>query len=150
MKLNINTAYLLLLGFSMLSACGSSIPRKDLQNLPTLVEIMALDFNTNTVKLRVSHRNRTTREQNQLSCQLAINNQAAVQLTNVSIPDLTTYAVETVEIPIDLSQTLITNEQPKELPYVLDCFLTSINFRKEQIVSKATVYQIPGETHIFR
>jgi len=133
----------------VLSSCGSRLPRKDLQNLPTLIEIISLNLKTKSIKLRVSHRNRDTRENNQLSCQLTIEGLHNIEITNVAIPDLGAYAIETIEATIT-SESLNINTLQKSLPYVLDCYLTSDNFKNEQVIKKAIIYQIPGQTASYR
>jgi hypothetical protein len=134
----------------MLTACGSPVPRKDMQNLPSLIEIVALNLKENSIKLRVSHRNRATRENNQLSCQLAIKDFEPIQLTAIVLPDLTNYATETIETNIAIQQFGQSLQSHQELAYVLDCFLFSSNFRKEHIIKKSFVYQTPGERHLYR
>lgn len=134
----------------LLTACGAPTPRKDLQNLPSLIEIIALDFTQQTIKLRVSHRNRLPKEGNQLSCQLAIKDLAAIKLQPVSLPDLTTFATETVQTHFASELPNLNLEHDNALPYVLDCFLFSTTFSKEHIISKSTVYRIPGEENSYR
>lgn len=133
-----------------LVACGSSVPRKDLQNLPSLIEIVALDFEHNKLKLRISHRNKTARVDNQLSCQLAIKDFKPVKVSAINLPDLTNYATETITTDIALDALALDTAKHKELPYVLDCFLFSSNFRKEHIIKKAITYQTPGEPAVYR
>lgn len=145
------TKYLAALALVLsLSGCGSSVPRKDLQNLPSLIEIISLDFNDNKLKLRISHRNKTAREGNQLSCQLALKDFKALKMNAINLPDLTNYATETVTINIPLHELSLSPAAHRELPYVLDCFLFSTNFRKEQVIKKAVVYQTPGAPGIYR
>ena len=139
-----------ILAMLILTACSSRVPRKDLQNLPSLIEIKALDFAQNTISLRVSHRNRATREDNQLSCQLSIKDHQTVQFSGLNLPDLTTYAVETVTADLQLQSLEINTKQSNELSYALDCFLFSSNFRTEQIINKAIVYRVPGEPDTYR
>ena len=117
------THTLMLSTLLLLSACGNPVPRKDLQNLPTLIQIIQLDLAQNEVRVRISHRNRTTREDNQLSCQLAIKDQPAIQVNAVNVPDLTTFATETIALPLPVSQLQLDQDEASELPYVLDCFL---------------------------
>lgn len=145
-----NSVITLIFITAMLSACGAPNFRTDLQNLPSLVEIVALDFKNNSIKLRVSHRNKTTREGNQLSCQLAIKDYAPISINALNLPNLTNYATETVESQIPLEQLKVALDQHSELPYVLDCFLFSTNFRKEQVIKKSIIYATPGEPWVYR
>jgi len=145
------TRYLILLSSCLLiTACGNPVPRKDLQNLPTLIQIIQLDLAENEARVRISHRNRTTREGNQLSCQLAIKDQPAIQANAINLPDLTTFATETVVLPLPLTQLQLDADDQSELPYVLDCFLFSSNFRKEQIITRASLFPVPGTTQQYR
>lgn len=150
MKYLTNKFLQLFLFTSLLTACGSSVPRKDMQNLPSLLEVVALDFENNSIKLRISHRNSTTREDNQLSCQLAIKDFKPIKINALNLPDLTNYATETLEFKITLQQLGLSTEKYEELPYVLDCFLFSTNFKKEHIIQKSVVYQTPGAPHLYR
>ncbi|TDR23199.1 hypothetical protein [Marinicella litoralis] len=134
----------------LLTACGTPNTRKDLQNLPSLIEIVALDLNQQTIKLRISHRNQSPRLDNQLSCQLAVKDFAPITLQALKIPDLTTFATETVQSTFKSTQLNASLKQYKALPYVLDCFLFSSTFMKEHIISKATIYRIPGEQNSYR
>jgi hypothetical protein len=134
----------------LLSGCGNPAPRQELQNLPSLIQVIRLDFSDNLVRLRVSHRNRTPREGNQLSCQLAIRDQPAIQANAVNLPDLTTYATETITLPMNLTQLDIDHDRVTELPYVLDCHLFSSNFRKEHVITRASLYPVPGSKNSYR
>ncbi|MFC3194560.1 hypothetical protein ACFODZ_09960 [Marinicella sediminis] len=134
----------------VLAACGQRAPRKDLSNLPSLIQIISLDFRQNEVRLRVSHRNRATRMDNQLSCQLAIKDQQAIQINSMTLPDLTTYATETITTQLPLSSLNMDHDDGNELPYVLDCFLFSSNFRKEQVITRASLYPVPGNNGTYR
>lgn len=145
--IQISTALILT---SLLSGCGPSIPRTELHDLPPLIEIVALDFNSKQLKARITHRNKNTRENNQLSCQLALKDFEAIRFDSITVPNLTTYAKETVNIDLSDSQFPQLNQLSKELPYVLDCFLFSENFRKEQVIKKATLFQVPGSEYEFR
>ena len=128
----------------LMAGCGNPVPRKDLQNLPTLIQIIQLDLQQNEARIRLSHRNRIPRKDNQLSCQLAIKDQPAIQANAISLPDLTTFATETITLPLPLSELQLEPGDQAELPYVLDCFLFSSNFRKEQVITRATLYPVPG------
>jgi hypothetical protein len=146
-----HTKYLfVLISVLLITACGSPVPRKDLQNLPTLVQIIQLDLAQNEARVRISHRNRTTREDNQLSCQLAIKDQPAIQANAIDLPDLTSYATETIVLPLPLTQLQLTADDQSEMPYVLDCFLFSSNFRKEQIITRTSLFRVPGSTQKYR
>lgn len=145
----LKTFALTLLALSLVS-CAGSVPRRDLQNLPSLIEIVAVNFSQQALKIRVSHRNKTARTGNQLSCQLAIKDSTAIQFNEIPVPDLTTYAVETLDINLPSSQHDFLNEQSRELPYVLDCFLFSENFRKEHLIKKATLFLVPGTENTYR
>ncbi|MCB1583399.1 MAG: hypothetical protein R3E90_14020 [Marinicella sp.] len=150
MKIKYSIIFTIVICLTLLAACGSSVPRKELQNLPSLIEIIALDFNQNKLKLRVSHRNSTAREGNQLSCQLALKDFSPLKVTAINLPDLTNYATETITSEISLNQLTLDPQTHSNLPYVLDCFLFSSNFRKEHIIKKAVVYQTPGAPGIYR
>ncbi len=145
----IKTITVTLLTLSLLS-CTGSVPRRDLQNLPSLVEIVAVNFNQQDLKIRVSHRNKTARVGNQLSCQLAIKDSKPLQFNEIPVPDLTTYAVETLDIKLPTGQQAFLRENNKELPYVLDCFLFSENFRKEHLIKKASLFLVPGTENTYR
>ncbi len=148
MNKNLKIALTMLLTFSLVGC--TSVPKTELQNLPSMVEIVMLNLADAQLKVRVSHRNRTTRENNQLSCKLAIKDHPSVEFNAIPIPDLTTYAVETVEISL-ADQTLpAADNNHGDLPYVLDCFLFSENFRNEHLVKKATLYPVPGTKAEFR
>ena len=79
-KHNISLIILLTVTF-ILSSCGSSVPRNELQNLPALIEIMSIDLADGDLKLRVSHRNNLTRNNNQLNCQLALKDFTPIKMT---------------------------------------------------------------------
>ncbi len=136
--------------FLILLACGSPNTRKDLQNLPSLIEIVELNLNQNSIKLRVSHRNNLPREQNQLSCQLAIKDQQVIKLPSLNVPDLTTFATETIQATVDFSPLNIGSEPINSLPFVLDCYLSSETFRKEHIITESTIYLVPGKENRYR
>ncbi len=148
MKTNTNTALLILLSLA-LSNC-TPVPKTELHNLPSLIEIVMLDLSSEQLKVRLSHRNRLTRENNQLSCQLAIKERQAIEFNGIPIPDLTTYAVETIDISLINKNLPKAGEKYKQLPYVLDCFLFSENFRKEHVIKKSILYPVPGTKHEYR
>lgn len=139
----------LLLGLLLTAGC-SSVPRSELQNLPSLIEIVAFQVSEAQLKLRLSHRNKTTRKSNQLSCQLAIKDQPAFAFNAIPVPDMTNYAVETIDIDLHDQTMPVIAKGAAELPYVLDCFLFSENFRTEQILKRATLYLVPGSDHEYR
>lgn len=150
MKNFITQSIFIILFCIAITACGAPNPRKDLQNLPSLIEIVALDFNQQVIKLRVSHRNRSAREDNLLSCQLAIKDMSPIKLPTINLPDLTTFATETVQSNFTAGPMNLNLKQNQTLPYVLDCYLTSSTFSREHIISKATIYRIPGEENSYR
>ncbi|WP_223789689.1 hypothetical protein [Marinicella meishanensis] len=145
-----NTTKLILTALVLSTAGCNSVPRTELQNLPSLIEIVSFQVPEAQLKLRLSHRNKSTRENNQLSCQLAIKDQPAFAFNAIPVPDMTTYAVETLDI--DLRDQTMPAIVPgsAELPYVLDCFLFSENFRTEQIVKRAILYLVPGSNDEYR
>ncbi len=140
----------LISGLIILANCSSSVTRKDIQNLPPLVEIVVLDVAQNTLKLRVSHRHQISRKDNKLSCQLAIQDLAPLKIQQTPLPDLTTFATETTDISINTTALSESGKLNKELPYVLDCFLFSENFRKEQVLKKGVLYKVPGSLAAYR
>ncbi|MCX7552976.1 hypothetical protein OS175_03720 [Marinicella sp. S1101] len=133
-----------------LAACGSRVPRSELQDLRPLVEIVAFDISLQNLKLRISHRNKTTRENNQLNCQLAIKDLSAIQFEQVALPDLTNYAKETIDINWEKPANFALSNQPSELPYVLDCYLYAENFRDERVIKKGSLYKVPGTSGEYR
>lgn len=140
---------LLLLAIVLMASC-SSAPRTELHNLPSMVEIVSLNLSETHIKIRVSHRNRHTRKNNQLSCQLAIKDHEVIEFNAIPIPDLTTYAVETVNINLSSNELPDSLSDDDELPYALDCFLFSENFRKEHVIKTATLFSVPGTTGEYR
>lgn len=142
-------AFSLILTF-MLSSCGPTIPRSELHDLSPLMEVVNLNLNDKQLKLRITHRNKRVREANQLSCQLAIKDNAPVRFKRIQLPDLTHYAKETISIQLEPNSLIKINKNIKELPYVLDCFLYSENFRDEQIIKKANLYKVPGTISEYR
>jgi len=149
MKLNSPQTWSLFILACLAAGC-TPVPRTELQDLPSLVEIVAFNVPQAQLKLRLSHRNKDTRENNQLSCQMAIKDQPAFDFSAIPVPDMTTYAVETIDI--DLSgQTMPSGiDGADQLPYVLDCFLFSANFRTEQIVKRGSLFLIPGSENEYR
>ncbi len=150
MKIFAHKSFVIIFTCLILNACGAPNPRKDLQNLPSLIEIVALDFEQQSIKLRISHRNRSPRKENQLRCQLAIKDLPSIKLQSITVPDLTTFATETVQSKFAVQPLNLNLKQNQALPYVLDCFLFSSTFSKEHIISKATIYRIPGDKNRYR
>ncbi len=136
--------------FITLQACGPSIPRTELSDLPPLIEIVSLNLSEQQLKLRVSHRNKITRKDNQLSCQLALKDFIPIKFNRVTLPDMTTYAKETIDIKLDQTNLPKVDKQQKGLPYVLDCYIFSENFRDEQIIKKASLFKVPGISGEYR
>lgn len=134
----------------LLVGCASSVPRTELQDLRPLVEIVAFDISQQNLKLRVTHRNKTTRENNQLNCQLAIKDLSAIQFDQVTLPDLTNYAKETIDIKWVKPVNFVLSNHPSELPYVLDCYLYAENFRDERVIKKGSLYKVPGTSGEYR
>jgi hypothetical protein len=134
----------------LLSSCGSSIPRNELQNLPSLIEIMAINMDSGELRVRVSHRNNLTKKNNQISCQLALKDLSPIKFNEISLPDLTNYATETVSIMLPQSDLPTVTTRNKEMPYVLDCYLFSENFREEHLIKKSTLFKVPGTNAEYR
>ncbi len=134
----------------ILVSCGSSVPRNELQNLPALIEIMGVDLADGKLKLRVSHRNNLTRKNNQISCQLALKDFTPIKFNNIALPDLTNYAVETLDVNLSPTDLPAVNQSHKEMPYVLDCYLFSDNFREEHLIKKSTLFRVPGSKADYR
>ncbi|MGJ8663446.1 MAG: hypothetical protein ACSHWU_07340 [Marinicella sp.] len=128
----------------------TSVPKTELQNLPSLIEIIVLDLSQPALNIRVSHRNKTPRLSNKLNCQLAIKDQSPIKFNGISVPDLSTFATETLRVNITQNELPVIPEKQKELPYVLDCYLESENFRTEHIIKKATLFRVPGRLNEFR
>jgi len=133
-----------------MSSCGTSVPRNELQNLPVLIEIMGINLSNGELKVRISHRNNLTRKNNQLSCQLALKDLTPIKFNQIPLPDLTNYAVETVDIKLPPLDLPAANKRSKELPYVLDCHLFSENFRQEHVIKKSTLFRVPGSVADYR
>lgn len=134
----------------VLSNCGSSVPRNELQNLPALIDIISLNLTDGNLKARVSHRNNLTRKNNQFNCQIALKDFNTIKFKDIKLPDLTNYAVETVDIKLPSTELPAIKSSTDELSYVLDCYLFSDNFREEHIIKKATLYKVPGSLAEFR
>ena len=134
----------------VLSSCGSSVPRNELQNLPSLIEIMGIDLADGELKIRISHRNRLTRKNNQLSCQLALKDYTPIKFNQIQLPDLTNYAVETIDIKLSTIDLPVVDSEHKQMPYVLDCYLFSETFREEHLIKKSTLFRVPGSTAEYR
>lgn len=150
LKINLKRLLLPLLIILLASGCGPTIPKSELHDLPPLMEIVSLNLNEKQLKLRLTHRNKRIRQNNQLSCQLALKDFTPVRFNQVQLPDLTHYAKETITINIDQKGQLNIKAEPKELAYVLDCYLYSENFRDEQIIKKSTLYKVPGTNDEYR
>ncbi len=148
--INLKTSIFIILMALMISGCGPSIPRNELHDLPPLMEIVALNVSEMELKLRITHRNKRVRESNQLSCQLALKDFKPIQFDQIPLPNLTHYAKETLTVDINQNSEINFDSKLKELPYVLDCFLHSENFRNEQIVKKSILYQVPGSNYEYR
>lgn len=134
----------------LLSSCTSSVPRSELQNLPSLIEIKGVNLIDGDLKIRVSHRNNLTRKNNQLSCQLALKDFMPFKFNKIPLPDLTNYAVETIDIKLPAVDLPPVNKMTKDMPYVLDCFLFSQNFREEHLIKKSTLFRVPGSQADYR
>lgn len=130
--------------------CTSSVPHSELQDLPSLIEIKNINLNNGQLELRVSHRNKETRMNNQLSCQLALKDFPPIKFNEIPLPDLTNYAVETVGINLSSENLPKTKTVNKTLPYVLDCYLFSSNFREERSIKRSTLYPVPGNQAVYR
>ena len=151
MKNKLNIQLIILFTFSLiLSSCGSSVPRNELQNLPALIEIMGINLANGDLRVRISHRNNLTRENNQLSCQLALKDFTAIKFSKIPLPDLTNYAVETIDIKLSPADFPAASLGHKEMSYVLDCYLFSANFREEHLIKKSTLFRVPGSQAEYR
>lgn len=135
---------------SFMIGCTSSVPHNEFQNLPSVIEIKHINLNNGQLELRVSHRNKETRVNNQISCQLAFKDFPPLTFDEVAIPDLTNYAIETVDINLPPKSLPKINKEIKALPYVLDCYLFSSNFREEHSINKSTLYPVPGNHAVYR
>ena len=145
-----NCKFLLLTSIIILSSCTSSAPRNELQNLPTLVEIIGINLSDGKTKVRVSHRNNVTRENSQLSCQLTLKDFKPIQFNKISLPDMTNFAVETTTITLPKDKLPALSKNNNQMPYALDCQLFSDNFRDEHLIKKAILYPVPGTHGEFR
>jgi len=134
----------------LVSSCGSSVPRNELQNLPSLIEIMGINLTAGDLKIRVSHRNNLTRINNKLNCQLALKDFTPIKISELPLPDLTNYAVETVDIKLSPADLSPANQSSDEIPYVLDCYLFSENFSEEHLIKKSTFFRVPGTEADYR
>ena len=147
-KNNIQLPLLLLITF-VLSSC-TSVPRNELRNLPSLIEIKSINFTNGLLQLRISHRNSLTRENNQLSCQLTLKNFPPIKFNRISLPDLTNYAIETIDINLTPDKLPSIDQAQKSISYVLDCYMFSENFQEEHIIKKSILFQVPGIKAEFR
>ena len=134
----------------LVSSCSSSVPRNELQNLPSLIEIMGINLSDGDLKVRISHRNNLTRINNKLSCQLALKDFTPIKFNELPLPDLTNYAVETMDIKLSTADLPPVNKSSSEMPYVLDCYLFSENFREEHLIKKSTFFRVPGTEAEYR
>ena len=146
---NLTRHCFLLLTLTFLTACAPSIPRSELQNLPPLVEIISLDLQDKKITLRVSNRNTTTRKNNVLSCDINIVKLNPIKIESITIPDLTNYAKETINI--DLSSSIGSEHQlSPSMNYELDCQVSSEKFQNVQILKQGKLFKIPGTIAEYR
>jgi len=133
----------------ILNSC-TSVPRSELQNLPSLIEIKSINFEDGLMQVRISHRNNSTKKNNLLSCQLAFKNFAPIAFNQIPLPDLTNYAVEIIDIKLSSIDLPAVDQVGKEMSYVLDCFVFSENYREEHIIKKSILFLVPGSEAEYR
>lgn len=150
MTFNLRTTLVTTLLIITLNSCSTSISRNELQNLPSLIDITGIDLTDGQLKIRVSHRNNKTRLNSKLSCQLALKDHKPIKFKQLPLPDLTNYAVETIDYTFPEDEIPSMAQSNSKLPYVLDCYLFSDNFREEHLIKKATLYKVPGSQGKFR
>ena len=133
----------------LITACSGSVPRNELQNLPSLVEVVLLDVADARLKVRLTHRNNTPREDIKLSCQLALKDFNAIEFKPIDVPNMTSYATETLDLITDMA-AIPAVYNAANIPYVLDCFLFSSNFKREHLIKRSTLFKVPGTNNQFR
>lgn len=146
-----NKSYLygLCLTTAIITGC-SSTPRTQHHNLPTQIDIVALDLQNMQWKLRIKHRHRDTKTGNQLSCTMDFDDRQ-LSFRPQPLPDLTINATETITVQkIDTNLPGLSNKVQPSIDYQLSCQLSSDNFDTETITKKSVLYQVPGEQGLYR
>ena len=136
---SIKTLSLFVVFTGLITGCAGSIPRNELQNLPSLIEVVLLDVADAQLKVRLTHRNNTPREDIKLSCQLALKDFQAIEFKPIDVPNMTTALT-----------AMPTLDKEANIPYVLDCYLFSSNFKREHLIKRSTLFKVPGTTNQFR
>ena len=150
MKKIITQASLITFVFTTLTACSGGVPRKPVNELPSNIEIVTVNFQTGAWKLRLTHRQKEKRVNNQIACGLYTDHKHSLAFDRINVPDLSYLFTETIDIPampVDL-------EMPKGLTdkmnYQLECDLTSENYYTESIRKSGTLHRVPGEQALYR
>ena len=146
---SIKTLSLFVVFTGLITGCAGSIPRNELQNLPSLIEVVLLDVADAQLKVRLTHRNNTPREDIKLSCQLALKDFQAIEFKPIDVPNMTSYATETLDLTTALT-AMPPLDKEANIPYVLDCYLFSSNFKREHLIKRSTLFKVPGTTNQFR
>ncbi|MCF6301145.1 MAG: hypothetical protein L3J52_08520 [Proteobacteria bacterium] len=137
------------LSLILITSCGG-VPRSKKQNLPPTIDIALLDFNQGLIILRVKHRHIKASSENKLSCKISFTDIDEHQFDNQPVPDLTSFATETVSINIESLQKTKHSTTNGSIDYVLACSLSSEEFSTVHLVNRSTLYLVPGENSIYR
>ncbi|WP_154224539.1 hypothetical protein [Marinicella rhabdoformis] len=140
---------LLSLTISLLSACSSGIPRKPVNELPSDIEIVSVNFSNAAWKLRLTHRQKENRINGVIGCDLGTDNDNTLAFDGIELPELSYQLTEVIDVPA-IPTKLETTDMPKKINYQLYCELTSENFKTEVIRKNSVLYRVPGEEALYR
>jgi len=147
--IKMKTIIIFVLCLILITSCGG-VRKSKKQNLPPTIDIALLDFNQGLIKLRVKHRHIKASTENELSCEISFKNIDEHQFDNQHIPDLTSFATETISVNIESLQKTRHSTTNGSIDYILECSLSSEEFATIHLVNRSTLYLVPGENSIYR
>lgn len=150
MRKNLQNIISLTIISSALLACGNGAPRKPVNELASHIELVSVDFGHGAWKLRLTHRQKEDRLNNQLACSLSTEKDNTLAFDRIEIPDLSYQLTETIDIPAMPVDMPLPANMPEKMTYQLDCELFSENFTTERIIKKSTMHKIPGAKASYR
>ncbi len=141
---------IILITFFILSTACSSVPKKTVNPLHTLIEIVSLDLHAGSLKLRITNRQKLIRTGANIACQLDADNLFAATVPIQNLPDLKAQISEifTVNL-VNLSKSHM-DSIPSSFSYQMNCLFSSENYAAENLKINSILYKVPGEIEVYR
>ncbi len=134
----------------ILAGCGGNHAMRKHPPLPTLVELMQVDFTQGEIELRLSHRSNRPSALKSMRCELLLDDSLNYPLEVDVLPVMTAYAREVVRVRVPALRDRPPLTYAPRFDYRLDCVLRREDGRPEHLTRRSILYLTPNTRTVYR